>query len=91
MKKGVLKKTILELVGNARECAQTADRRATAAHAAAEAGHKVWDDANPMDGVGGISMNPYDVERARTHLETARKRLEHLTATYEFAIETFLS
>ncbi len=85
-----MKKTILTLVGNARECAQTADRRATAAHAAAEAGYKAWDDANTMDGVGGISVNPYDVGSAKVRLQDARKRLEHLTATYEFAIETFV-
>lgn len=85
-----MKKTILRLVGNARECAQTTDRHATAAHAAAVAGHKAWAEANLHDGIGGISVNPYNVGHTRASLETARKRLEHLTATYEFAIETFV-
>lgn len=82
-----MKKTILTLVGNACECAQTADRRTTAAHAAAVAGHKAWEEANPHD---VISINPYDVGSTKVSLETARKRLEHLTATYKFAIETFV-
>ena len=85
-----MKKTILTLVGRAREYAQEADRQAIAAHAAAVAGHRAWDEANPMDGVGGISRNPYNVVSALVRLEDARKHLEHLEATYEFAIETFV-
>lgn len=90
MKKGVLKKTILKLVSNACKVAQLDDRQATAAHAAAVAGHKAWYGANPLDGVGGISMNPYNVQWAQRCLDDARKHLEHLEATYEFAIETFV-
>ena len=43
-----------------------------------------------MDGVGGISLCPYNPEKAKAESEEATAKCEHLEQTYQFALETFL-
>lgn len=84
------KTTILKLVNDAFIRAMREDRRATADHAAAEAGHKVWDQSNPEDGVGGISMNPYNVINAETKMQLARAHHNEMREAYVYAVGTFI-
>lgn len=84
------KSIILKLVRDAQLNAMRTDRRATADHAAAEAGHKVWDKSNPEDGVGGISMNPYNVINAEKRMQEARAHHNTMTEAYNYAVNTFI-
>ena len=84
------KTIILKLVRDALFRAMQADRRATADHAAAEAGHKVWDQSNPEDGVGGISGNPYNVVAAENRMQEARANHDTMRTAYGYAVSTFI-
>lgn len=84
------KTIILKLVRDAQLNAMRADRRATAGHAAAKAGAKVWDNCNPKDGIGGISMNPYNVTDAEKMMREARVRYDTMTEAYNYAVNTFI-
>lgn len=89
----VSKTIILKLVNDALTRAVQEDRRATADHAAAEAGHKVWDRANPEDGVGGISVNPYSADNVihtEERMQLARANHDTMRTVYEYAVATFI-
>lgn len=84
------KSIILKLVNNDLIRAMTEDRRATADHAATEAGNKAWDKANPEDGCGGISMNPYNVVVSENSMKLARENHNMMRKAYEYAVSTFI-
>lgn len=84
------KKTILKLVNDARLSALRADRRATAELAAHEAGHKVWKEENPEDGIGGMSGNPYNPDRRKEWADDARAHHKYMDEVYQFAVTTFV-
>ncbi len=85
-----MKKMILRVVDDARLAAMRSDRRAQADLAAAEAGKKAWDRANPDDGVGCFSGCPYNPETRRDTAADARINHTMLDDTYRYAIEVFL-
>lgn len=84
------KRIILELVRDALTRATDKDRREVAHLAATKAGHKAWEAANPEDGVGCPSMNPYNVNRAQEDQEQARKNLITMQQAHDFAVDTFI-
>lgn len=81
---------IVQLVRNAYGRALESHHQAVAERAAAIAGASAFDKYNPEDGCGGISQNPYNVNRA-SELEMATKTyLADMREAYDFAVDTFL-
>jgi hypothetical protein len=65
-------------------------RKAAADHAGALAAANVWDDCNPDDGVGCVSSNPYNPDRAGVRELDARTAMEKAQHAYQLTIDTFL-
>jgi hypothetical protein len=84
------KQTILKILNAALLNALRADRRATAAHAAAGAGYGAWHEAHPDDGVGSISGCPYNVTHAELAMNLARADYKRMQETYQFAINSLI-
>lgn len=64
--------------------------KASADHAGAIAAANVWDDCNPDDGVGGMSSNPYNPDRAATRQLNAQTAMDKAKGAYQLTIDTFL-
>lgn len=80
----------MQLVRQHYERAVEAYRKASADHAGAIAASNVWDDNNPDDGVGGMSSNPYNPDRAGVRELDARAAMEKAKHAYQHTIDTFL-
>lgn len=59
--------------------------------AATKASHAVWDQHNPQDGVGGPSMNPYNVSIAIEQLVKTDEALRVAREAHDLVVKTFLT
>lgn len=65
--------------------------RHTHAEWAAEVGAaNAWDSLNTMDGIGGMSQNPYNINHAAKRDNEARIHMLNIKECYDFAVDTFL-
>jgi hypothetical protein len=81
---------IVKLVRAAYERAHGDHKRADSERAAAHAGAKAWDKYNDQDGIGGLSLNPYNLNRADEAAIAAGNYLADIREAYEYAVDTFL-
>ena len=81
-----IEKTLLRLLDNHRKNAILDEVKATAAHAADVCGHTAWDQANPGDGVGSFSQNPYQPEYRRGIMEKAKEKARHMEEVYQYVL-----
>lgn len=84
------KQIIVDLIGRELERAQRAYTDAIAEHAAHLAGANVWDEHNPDDGCGGMSMNPYRPGQKGDRELDARNYFDTMKRVHKLAIDTFL-
>lgn len=60
------------------------------AQAVIDAKKAIWDDFNPDDGVGCMSMNPYCPESLESQVQGSFERYDAWRKAYDHAVFTFL-
>jgi len=81
---------IVKLVRAAYEQAHEAHKKADVERAAAYAGSSAWDDYHDDDGVGGLSLNPFNLNRVDDAAMATRNHLTNMREAYEYTVDTFL-
>lgn len=84
------KQRIVSLIKWEYDRAEREYRSAIAERAATIAAANAWDDYNPMDGVGGMSTNPYITSNADKRENDARVFALQMQEAYDLAVNTFL-
>jgi hypothetical protein len=81
---------IVELLRRDLRSAERDHIDAVASMAAAVAGASAWDKANPEDGVGGMSQNPYNVSHAQRQEARTSQKVAEVKAALDYAVDTFI-
>lgn len=86
-----ISQTIIGMLRSALDRAHRAYLLRESEWAAAQAGHYHWEQNNPNDGVGSISMNPFDCDRAETIRGQAKQSWRELSAAHDYAVDQFIN
>jgi hypothetical protein len=85
------KQAILKILNDVRLNALRADRKSTAEHAAAVAGHSEWHKARPDDRPTMLfGQCPYNVNRAEKMMVLSRAGHKRMQEICQFAIDLFI-
>lgn len=85
------KQVIVNLVRREYDRALEEYKKAIAERAGCIASANAWNEFNKDDGIGGISMNPYNLNAADQKEERARVFVGQMKQAYELAVDTFLA
>jgi hypothetical protein len=86
-KENNLKDMVVDLLRWKLDCVRDEYVQAASDRAATAAGQRVWEDHNPMDGVGGMSRCPYNTARAIESEKVAKEKFDAWTRAYDFFVK----
>jgi hypothetical protein len=85
-----LAKQIIQILRVKAQDAQDQHIKASCDRDGAIASASAWEQMNPMDGVGGMSLNPYRSDNADKRAMDARNHMETMQEVYDYAVDTFI-